>query len=70
VFATVLPDETALKYYTEPKTNRIARFNAYGSKVEGETATMMEEYLMGVIAPDQVEAVATERFEEIVDMTD
>ena len=70
VFATVLPDETALKYYTETKTNKIARFNAYGSKVEAETATMMEEYLMGAIAPDQVEAVATERFEEIVNMTD
>jgi hypothetical protein len=70
VFATVLPDETALKYYTETKKNMIARFNAYGSKVEAATATMMEEYLMGAIAPGAVEAVATERFEEIVNMTD
>ena len=70
VFTSVLPDETAVKYYTETKTNKIARFNAYGSKVEGEIATMMEEYLMGAIAPGAVEAVATERFEEIVNMTD
>jgi ABC-type glycerol-3-phosphate transport system substrate-binding protein len=70
VFSSVLPDETALKYYTETKTNMIPRFNKYGSKVEAEVVTMTEEYLMGAIEHDQVEAVATERFEEIVNMTD
>ena len=70
VFSTVLPDETALKYYTEPKKNAIPRFNNYGSKVEAEIGKMIEEYLMGGIDQGQVEAVAKERFEEIVNMTD
>lgn len=70
VFSSVLPDETALKYYTEPKINMIPRFNRYGSKVEAAIGDMMEEYLMGAMTQDQVEAIATERFEEIVNMTD
>jgi multiple sugar transport system substrate-binding protein len=70
VFSSVLPDETAVKYYTETKKNMIPRFNSYGSKAEAETSKMMEEYLAGDIAPEQVDAIATERFQEVVNMTD
>lgn len=70
VFSTLLPDESSLTYYTEPKKNVFPRFNRYGSKVETEIGNMMEEYLMGALTQDQVLPVAEERFEEIVNMTD
>jgi hypothetical protein len=67
--ATVLPNESSLKYFTEPVKRQIGWFNLYGPKVNTEIDELIEEYLLSDMTDDQFMGEVKKRFEEIIKMT-
>ncbi len=67
-FSKILPDATALKYYTEKRTVMTQFYNKYGSQVESELATVMEKYLASPMSDSTLLATIRERFKKVVQM--
>lgn len=63
--AKILPNETAVKYYTEPKTVNPQFYNKYGSAVESELAAVMEEYLASDMSTSELRALLKKRLEQV-----
>lgn len=63
---TVLPDESSIKYFTEPKVNVTGCFNKYGARVGTFLSDLVEEYLASEMTGDQVMAKVKAAFEEIL----
>ncbi|WP_319476467.1 ABC transporter substrate-binding protein [Marispirochaeta aestuarii] len=61
----ILPDETAVKYYTEAKTVNPQFYNKYGSAVESELAAVMEEYLASDMSVSELRALLVKRLEQV-----
>jgi len=64
-FKKILPDDTALTYYTEPRTVNTQFYNKYGSKVESELAAIMEEYLGSNMSDDQLKSLIEQRLKKV-----
>jgi multiple sugar transport system substrate-binding protein len=67
-FKDILPDATALKYFTEPIRVMPQFYNKYGSQVESEMASLMEEYLSAPMSAEELKAKATQRLEKVAQM--
>jgi multiple sugar transport system substrate-binding protein len=69
-FKKILPDETALKYYTEPRTVKTQFYNKYGSKVENELAAIMEEYLASPVSDAELESLIEARLKKVAEQVE
>ncbi|MBN2533449.1 MAG: extracellular solute-binding protein [Spirochaetales bacterium] len=66
-FKKILPDDTALAYYTEPVTVNTQFYNKYGSKVESELAAIMEEYLGADMSDAQLQNLIEQRLKQVAE---
>lgn len=64
-FSNILPDEKALKYFSEPRVVNTQFYNKYGSKVEIELAAIMEEYLSSPISDDKLYGLLKDRLKKV-----
>ena len=64
-FKKILPDATALKYFTEPRTVKTQFYNKYGSKVESELASIMEEYLSSPVSDEKLKQIIEDRLTKV-----
>jgi len=67
--ASVLPDESSVKYFTEPVKRQTSWFNKYGPKVDTAISEVIEEYLLSEMTQNQFMDTVRDRFEEIVNTT-
>ena len=67
-FNKILPDNTALTYYTEAKTVNTQFYNKYGSKVESELAAIMEEYLDADMSDAQLKGLIEQRLKQVAEL--
>lgn len=63
--AKILPNETAVKYYTEQKIVNPQFYNKYGSAVESELAAVMEEYLASDMSASELRELLTKRLQQV-----
>jgi multiple sugar transport system substrate-binding protein len=66
-FSKILPDQSALDYYTEPRTVNTQFYNKYGSKVESELASIMEEYLANPVSDGELSATIEQRLKRVAE---
>lgn len=66
-FAKILPDQNAVKYYAEPRTVETQFYNKYGTKVESELASIMEEYLANPMTDQQLNDMIVKRLKKIAE---
>ncbi len=64
-FSNILPDETAIKYFSEPRTVNTQFYNKYGSRVESELESIMEEYLSKPISDAKLNNMLEERLKKV-----
>jgi multiple sugar transport system substrate-binding protein len=62
-----LPDDNALKYYTEARTVNTQFYNKYGTKVESELAAIMEEYLQADMTDAQLQSLIEQRLKQVAE---
>ena len=65
--AKILPDETAIKYFTEKRVVNPQFYNKYGSMVESELAAIMEEYLAEDMTEAQLKALLEKRLKQVAE---
>lgn len=66
-FKNILPDASALKYFTEARTVKTQFYNKYGSKVEGELASIMEEYLAKPVSDSQLKTLIQDKLKKVAE---
>ena len=64
-FKKILPDASSLKYYTEDRIVNTQFYNKYGTKVEGELAAIMEEYLSEDMTDAQLKTLIEQRLKQV-----
>ena len=69
VLAEVLPDQSSLDYFVEPKTIWQANFTPYGTRVESFIDTFQEQYILGEITDEDFDAEFRAGLQEIIDTT-
>jgi multiple sugar transport system substrate-binding protein len=67
-FKKILPDATALKYFTEQRTVMTQFYNKYGTQAESELGSIMESYLNSPMSDDQLVATIKARFNQVIKM--
>jgi multiple sugar transport system substrate-binding protein len=67
--ASVLPDASSLKYFTEDSMHVTGWFGKYGSMVEAEIVKVLEEYLVTDMTDNQLMDTIKEHFEEVIKTT-
>ncbi len=65
--AKILPDATALKYFTEDRIIRPQFYNKYGSMVESELASIMEEYLADSMSDAELKDLLEKRLKQVAE---
>jgi multiple sugar transport system substrate-binding protein len=66
-FASILPDQNAINYFTEPRTVNTQFYNKYGSKVESELAAIMEEYLANPMSDSELRRTIEQRLRKVAE---
>jgi multiple sugar transport system substrate-binding protein len=66
-FRKILPDDTALKYYAESKMVNTQFYNKYGSKVESELGTIMDEYLAADMSDAELKTLIEKRLKQVAE---
>jgi multiple sugar transport system substrate-binding protein len=66
-FASILPDQNALMYFSEPRKVNTQFYNKYGSKVESELAGIMEEYLAAPMSDQDLRGVLEQRLQKVAE---
>ena len=66
-FSSILPDQNALYYFTEPRVVNTQFYNKYGSKVESELAAIMEEYLANPMSDAELKATIEKRLQKVAE---
>lgn len=61
----ILPDESALKYFTEERTVNPQFYNKYGSAVESQLASIMEEYLASDMSTAELNALIEQGLKQV-----
>ncbi len=64
-FSNILPDEKAIKYFSESRTVNTQFYNKYGSKVELELESIMEEYLASSVSDNKLNIILKERLKKV-----
>ncbi len=67
--ASVLPDESSVKYFMEPKNVRMAGYTKYGPRVDAALGKLADEFLLGNINEAQFEEKFTADIKNIVETT-
>ena len=65
--AKILPNQTAIKYFTEDRKVNPQFYNKYGSMVEGELAAIMEEYLAKDMTEAELKSLIETRLKKIAE---
>jgi multiple sugar transport system substrate-binding protein len=66
-FASILPDQNAINYFTEPRVVNTQFYNKYGSKVESELAAIMEEYLANPVSDAELRSTIEKRLQMVAE---
>jgi len=66
-FASILPDQNALTYFSEPRKVNTQFYNKYGSKVEAEMADLMEQYLSAPMSDQDLQAAVEQRLKKVAE---
>lgn len=64
-FDSILPNKNAIQYFTESRTVNTQFYNKYGSKVESELASIMEEYLAEPMSDQELKSMIEKRLERV-----
>jgi multiple sugar transport system substrate-binding protein len=64
-FSNILPDKTAIKYFSESRIINTQFYNKYGSRVESELETIMEEYLTSPVSDNKLNLILRERLKKV-----
>ena len=64
-FNNILPDDTAVKYFSEPRIINTQFYNKYGSRIEVELESIMEEYLASPMSDDKLNNLLKERLKKV-----
>ncbi len=65
--AKILPNETAVTYFTEERIVNPQFYNKYGSMVEGELAAIMEEYLAEDMSEAELRSLLESRLKKVAE---